>query len=125
MRLLANENFPSDAVRTLRKRGHDVLWLRTDAPGCRDDDVLALARKEVRVLVTFDKDFGELAFRANLPSSCGIILFRITPVYQNLLRVWPPKRLDRGMIGSDISLWSKKCESACGGCLGHKQACQA
>ena len=79
MRLLANENLPSDAVDALRERGHDVIWIRTDAPGSRDEDALARARKESRVLVTFDKDFGELAFRSRLPASCGIILFRITP----------------------------------------------
>jgi hypothetical protein len=40
---------------------------------------LARAVAEARVLVTFDKDFGELAFRSRLPASCGVILFRITP----------------------------------------------
>ncbi len=79
MRLPANESFPSDAVNALRERGHAVIWIRTEAPGSRDEDVLAHARKESRALVTFDKDFGELAFRSRLPASCGIILFRITP----------------------------------------------
>jgi predicted nuclease of predicted toxin-antitoxin system len=79
MRLLANENFPADAVDALRGQGHDVVWIRTEAPGSRDDEILARARGEDRVLVTFDKDFGELAFRSKLPASCGIILFRIRP----------------------------------------------
>lgn len=34
---------------------------------------------EARVLVTFDKDFGELAFRSDLPAACGVALFRINP----------------------------------------------
>lgn len=63
MRLLANENVPSDAVNALRESGHDVVWIRMDAPGSRDDDILARAREQSRVLVTFDKDFGEMAFR--------------------------------------------------------------
>lgn len=79
MRLLANENFPAGAVNALRAHGHDIAWIRTDAPGSRDEDVLARARAESRILVTFDKDFGELAFRSKLPASSGIILFRITP----------------------------------------------
>jgi len=33
MRLLTNENFPLDAVEALRSAGHDVAWVRTDAPG--------------------------------------------------------------------------------------------
>jgi len=78
MRILANENFPGLAVTALRERGHDVVWMRTDAPGSKDRDILQRAETENRVRVTFDKDFGELAFRIKLPASSGIILFRIT-----------------------------------------------
>lgn len=78
MRILANENFPEDAVVALRRRGHDVAWVRTDAPGSSDQEVLERAQSEDRIIVTFDKDFGELAFRSKLPASSGIILFRIS-----------------------------------------------
>src|SRR5215468_3517141 len=77
MRLLANENFPGAAVDALRARGHDVLWVRTEAPGITDQQVLARASAESRVLITFDKDFGELAFRTRLPAASGVVLFRI------------------------------------------------
>jgi predicted nuclease of predicted toxin-antitoxin system len=77
MRLLANENVPAIAVEALRAQGHDVFWIRTDAPASLDEEVLARAEAEQRILLTFDKDFGELAFRAGLPASCGIVLFRI------------------------------------------------
>jgi predicted nuclease of predicted toxin-antitoxin system len=40
--------------------------------------VLQRAQAEDRIVVTFDKDFGELAFRAKLPAASGIILFRIS-----------------------------------------------
>jgi predicted nuclease of predicted toxin-antitoxin system len=79
MRLLANENFPGIAVEALRARGHDVAWVRTDIPGASDQDVIHRAVAENRVLMTFDKDFGELAFRVGVPTSCGIVLFRISP----------------------------------------------
>lgn len=78
MRLLANENFPLDAVEALRVDGHDVAWIREDARGSNDEQVLALGQKEERILITFDKDFRELAFRSKLPSNSGVILFRIT-----------------------------------------------
>jgi predicted nuclease of predicted toxin-antitoxin system len=77
MRFLANENFPGDAVAALRDRGHDVTWIRTDSPGISDPVVLARAQAELRILLTFDKDFGELAFRSKLPANIGIILFRV------------------------------------------------
>jgi predicted nuclease of predicted toxin-antitoxin system len=78
MKLLANENCPRLIVDALTAAGHDVLWVRTAAPGLADPDVLARAVAEARVLVTFDKDFGELAFRAGLPATCGVILLRIS-----------------------------------------------
>ncbi len=77
MRFLANENFPRCALEALRAAGHDVTWVRTAAPGSKDEDVLAWAVREQRVLLTFDKDFGELAWRVRLPAMSGIILFRI------------------------------------------------
>lgn len=77
MRFLADENFPLDAVEALRREGHEVAWVRTDAPGSSDDVVLARGQREQRILLTFDKDFGALAFHSRLPAECGVILFRI------------------------------------------------
>ncbi len=78
MKFLANENFPQAAVVALRQDGHDVLWARTDLPGTDDDDILRRAQAEDRVLLTFDKDFGDLAFHWGLPAQCGVILFRLS-----------------------------------------------
>lgn len=78
MRLIANENVPSAAVVALSAEGHDVLWVRTEMPGASDHEVLERAQRDGRLVITFDKDFGELAFRHRLPASQGIVLFRIT-----------------------------------------------
>lgn len=77
MRFLADENFPGAAVAALLQLGHDVMWIRTDAPGSSDREILARAQVEERIILTFDKDFGELAFRLGLPATSGIILFRV------------------------------------------------
>lgn len=77
MRFLANENFPGAAVAALVADGHDVVWVRVAAPGMSDPDVLIWAAREGRVLLTFDKDFGELARASVLPSTCGVVLFRV------------------------------------------------
>ena len=77
MRFLANENIPPTAIRRLRDAGHDVLSARESMRGQSDHAILARAISDHRVLVTFDKDFGELAFRSRLPATCGVILFRI------------------------------------------------
>ena len=78
MRFLANENFPGPVVQALRERGDDVAWVADDMRAARDEEVLARAQAEGRIVVTFDKDFGELAFKAGLPASCGVVLFRLT-----------------------------------------------
>lgn len=64
---------------SLEATGHDVVWVRLAAPGAADAEVLATALRERRVLLTFDKDFGELAARSALPPGCGIVLFRVPP----------------------------------------------
>jgi predicted nuclease of predicted toxin-antitoxin system len=80
VKLLANENIPRLAVEALRVAGHDVAWIAERSPSVADEDVLALAVMESRVLLTFDKDFGELAFSRGLPSDCGVVLLRLPPV---------------------------------------------
>jgi predicted nuclease of predicted toxin-antitoxin system len=77
MRFLADENFPGAAVIALEAAGHDVIWVRRVAPGATDLDVLAWAARDERVLLTFDKDFGELARGAALPRTCGVVLLRV------------------------------------------------
>jgi predicted nuclease of predicted toxin-antitoxin system len=77
MRLLANENIPLSAVEALRACEHDVLWIREKSPGITDIEVMELGNREKRILVTFDKDFGELVFSTKQPPASRIILFRI------------------------------------------------
>jgi predicted nuclease of predicted toxin-antitoxin system len=78
MNLILNENIPSSVVQGLRARGHDVLSVKESMRGLDDPAILARARTERRLVVTQDKDFGELAFRFRLPADCGIVLFRLS-----------------------------------------------
>ena len=80
-----NGCFPGGAVRALRDLGHDVAGVRTDAPGSSDRELLARAMAEGRTVLTFDKGFGALAFRAGLPASCRVILFRVPPTSPGLV----------------------------------------
>jgi len=79
MRILANENIPNATVEALRAQSFDVAWIREDAPGATDRAVVSRAVLEDRVLLTLDKDFGELAFRAGLPATSGVVLVRVSP----------------------------------------------
>ena len=77
VRFLADENFPGPALWLLQDAGFDVAWIKTDSPNIRDEHVLERAQLEDRVLLTQDKDFGEMAFRLMLKAESGIILFRL------------------------------------------------
>jgi len=79
IRFLANENFPMNSVRRLRTAGHDVAAIIKDAPGAKDEAVLARAVSEHRVILTFDRDYGELLYRRGLPAPAGVLYFRFTP----------------------------------------------
>jgi len=60
MRFLANEDFPLKSVHRLREVGHDVGAIIEDSPGAKDRDVLARAANKQRIVLTFDRDYGEL-----------------------------------------------------------------
>lgn len=75
-KFLANENVPGAAVEAVRQAGADITWVRDISPGIGDEDVLALSQAEDRVLLTFDKDFGEMAFERGKTATPGIILLR-------------------------------------------------
>src|SRR4051794_25672796 len=75
-KFLADENVPADAVAAARGAGHDMAWVKEIAPGADDATVLARAVSQQRVLVTSEKDFGEMAFRRGKATTPGIILMR-------------------------------------------------
>ncbi|MCI0362793.1 MAG: DUF5615 family PIN-like protein [Phycisphaerales bacterium] len=76
MRVVADENFDAPLVQWLRSQGHDVVWMVEKARGSEDIAVLDQARSEERIILTFDRDFGELVFHRQLKAS-GVVLFRL------------------------------------------------
>jgi predicted nuclease of predicted toxin-antitoxin system len=76
VKFLADECCDTSLVASLKKDGHDVLYVLEEKPGVTDDEVLLDAYNERRILITEDKDFGELVYRLKKPAE-GIILIRI------------------------------------------------
>lgn len=76
MNLVADENVDAGIVSALRGAGHNVTYVREMDPGIDDERVLELADAQGALLLTSDKDFGELVFRQRLLHS-GVILFRL------------------------------------------------
>ena len=63
---------------TLTSQGHDVLSISEGNPKASDEEILALAIEEERIIITEDKDFGELIFLRQLPHPCVIRLASMT-----------------------------------------------
>jgi len=63
VKLLADEGVDAAIVARLRADGHDIVYVAELSPGITDDAVLELANADERILMTTDKDFGELVFR--------------------------------------------------------------
>ncbi|HEX9023427.1 MAG TPA: DUF5615 family PIN-like protein [Geobacteraceae bacterium] len=78
--ILANENFPLASVRLLRDAGHDVIAITETLQGITDTTVLDMASRQGRILLTFDRDYGELVFLRNLPCPPAIVLLRFDPI---------------------------------------------
>ena len=81
MRFLLDENVSPVIGIQLNSLGHDVLLASAACRGSPDEDVVALAVSHQRILISEDKDFGELAFRDGLrpPSLVRLVLPRFTP----------------------------------------------
>jgi predicted nuclease of predicted toxin-antitoxin system len=77
MKFLLDESADARLLPYLQSQGHDVTRIAADYPaGLPDQDVLAIAHAEGRILVANDRDFGELVFRRRRPHA-GVILFRL------------------------------------------------
>ena len=79
MKLLADEGVDSPIVLLLRKKGYDIRYIAEFAKGFPDEKVLGIAAAEKRILLTTDKDFGELVFRLQQTHS-GVILLRLAGI---------------------------------------------
>lgn len=76
MNLVADESVEQDIVARLRADGHDVLYVAELAPSITDDAVLDEANVRTALLVTGDKDFGELVYRLGRVHG-GVVLARL------------------------------------------------
>lgn len=79
MHFIADENFPFPSVKLLRDAGHDVAAVIRDSPGATDEEVLSRAVRERGIILTFDRDFGELIFRRGISAPPSVVYFRFDP----------------------------------------------
>jgi predicted nuclease of predicted toxin-antitoxin system len=78
MRFLADANIPRVLVERLREAGHDVFWAWSAPPRTSDEELITMASREKRVVITYDKGFGDLVFRQR--HTTGVILLRLREI---------------------------------------------
>jgi predicted nuclease of predicted toxin-antitoxin system len=105
MKILTDENVESTIVNWLISEGHDFLQVGSAFPSIDDESIIKIAVTEKRILITNDKDFGELVFRQNKLSN-GIILIRAADEHadnklekiQKLLNAVTPEKIENSFI---------------------------
>ena len=76
---LADENIPLSVIKQLRKEGYYIISVIEDFKRASDKKILELSSKNKWIIITFDKDFGELIYKHECNKPFGIILLRVTP----------------------------------------------
>ncbi len=73
---LANENFPRPSILFLREQGFVVISIQEAHQGISDNEVLKIAQEQNLVILTFDRDYGELIFRYAVENPPSVVYFR-------------------------------------------------
>jgi predicted nuclease of predicted toxin-antitoxin system len=87
LRWLADECVSVKLVTSLRAAGHDVVYATEQYRSAKDRDLLALATQDKRLLLTEDRDFGELIFGRSASAASGVVFMRIADERAHL--AWP------------------------------------
>ena len=105
MRILADENIDRQIVAWLRGQGHDVVETAIAAPEAPDADLIAMSRREGRILMTFDRDIGRLVQSDAAPHP-GVVYLRLRGagphLWDTFKRVWP--RIESGIDGYFVTV---------------------
>ena len=91
-KILVDENIPNSVIKQLRGRNFEILSIREENKGIKDEKIIKLSIDKQLPILTMDKDFGYLTFRQKL-IPYGVILIRINPqspniIYSTILQVF-------------------------------------
>lgn len=95
--MLANENVPAPSVRALRDNGWDVVSVAEKSFGIPDEEVIELANAENRLIITLDKDYGELVFRRGFRTRVGVLYLRFRPKTPREIAEYITRLIERGV----------------------------
>jgi predicted nuclease of predicted toxin-antitoxin system len=110
VRLLADESCDYRVVIALREVGHDVPAILEVARGVPDHQVLAMAQRERRVVLTEDKGFPRLFLTVESTAECGLVLIRcperVRPILPGAIAALVA-RFGETLFGS-IAVWTPR-----------------
>ena len=104
MRFIVDESSGRLISELLKADGHDSVFAGDVARGASDEEILSLAETDGRILVTDDKDFGELVFRLRRPSKGVILLRGVEGSPQERMRVLRRVLRTRGLEGAFVTV---------------------
>lgn len=73
--IIADENIDQIIINYLNENKYQILSIREESPGISDSEVIKKAMLNSALLITEDKDFGELVFSHNI-KDCSVVLLR-------------------------------------------------
>ncbi len=82
LKFLANENIPFSSITYLKSVDFDIKSIGVDDPSISDKEVMNIAIKEDRTIITYDSHYGELIFKHGYKPSAGVIFIRSQPKNQ-------------------------------------------
>ncbi len=82
MNIVADESVDFGVILRLRAKGISVYSILEECAGITDEEVLKIATQNKSLLITEDKDFGELTYRLKVEHK-GILLIRIGDMPRN------------------------------------------
>jgi predicted nuclease of predicted toxin-antitoxin system len=106
---LADENVEADIVQRLASIGYSTVHVSESSPGSPDAAILEAASSSGQVLITDDKDFGELVFRKHHRST-GVILVRLpgqAPTIKARLVAQAVQRYEERLLGAFLVIGPK------------------
>jgi predicted nuclease of predicted toxin-antitoxin system len=77
VQILADENQHPIVVKALRDHGYQVEWVAESSPGARDEEILSRRDIGIKILVTYDRDFGDLIFNRGYAAPAAVLYTRL------------------------------------------------
>jgi predicted nuclease of predicted toxin-antitoxin system len=76
MKFLANENFPFPSIAILRQASLHISTVSELYPGISDNEVITKAKVDNLIILTFDKDYGEIIYKHGIENPPAVVFFR-------------------------------------------------